>query len=292
MQVNGHVIPIIAYVTENDITLLGRPFTKRCSVRSDGKKVQEIVLHDENGPKTIYKAQRCKSPRTEHPINQIFQVLPCGGDDLVDDILPDLMDDGQTGMKMTGPKLTSPELTALLKKWDFLGNGLGDAGDQVLHRIYVAPGTKPVNSPPRRMPIKYLNKAEESIKEMLDQDIIEDSKSPWCSNIVPVPKPDGSIRIAIDYGPLNEVSKKDAYPMPRIDEIFEQLSGAKVFSKLDLIKGYYQIRIQPEDREKTAFRFKGKLFQFKRVPFLLHSAPQSFQRLMNDVLEGLPLARP
>src|SRR5699024_3701974 len=70
MQVNGHVIPIIAYVTENDITLLGRPFTKRCSVRSDGKKVQEIVLHDENGPKTIYQTQRCKSPRTEHPINQ------------------------------------------------------------------------------------------------------------------------------------------------------------------------------------------------------------------------------
>ena len=127
---------------------------------------------------------------------------------------------------------------------------------------------------------------------MLDQDIIEVSKSPWCSNIVPVPKPDGTIRIAIDYGPLNEVSKKDAYPMPRIDEIFEQLSGAKIFSKLDLVKGYYQIRIQPEDREKTAFRFKGKLFQFKRVPFGLHSAPQSFQRLMNDVLEGLPFARP
>src|SRR5699024_2089837 len=151
----------------------------------DGKKVQEIVLHDTNGPKTIYKVQRCKSPRTEHPINQIFQVLPCGGDDLVDDILPDLMDDGQTGMKLTGTKITSPELTALLKKREFLSRGLGDACDQVMHRIYVDQGTKPVSAPPRRLPVKYLTKAEESIKEMRDQDIIEDSKSPWCSNIVP-----------------------------------------------------------------------------------------------------------
>src|SRR5699024_1332672 len=127
-----------------------------------------------------------------------------------DDILHDLMEGGQQGMRLTGEKLSAPGLTNLIKKWEFLSHGLGDAGEEVMHRIYVEPGTKPINVPPRRLPLKHIDKAEESIKEMWKQDIIELSKSPWCANIVPVPKPDGTIRIAIDYGPLNEVSKKDA----------------------------------------------------------------------------------
>ena len=253
LKVNGHSIPFVAYVTENNLAMVGRPFTKKCSVTSDGNRVREIVYHDKGKSKVVYQA---KSGRSQRGTNQIFQVLPCSGDDLIDDILPDLMDDGQTGMRLLGEGLKSTELSALLKKWDFLSEGLGDAGDEVMHRIYVEPGTKPISVPPRRLAIKHLDKAEQAIKEMWDQDIIEFSKSPWCANIVPVPKPDGTTRIAIDYGPLNEVSKKDAYPMHRVDEIFEQLSGAKVFSKLDLVKGYYQIRIHPNDREKTKRKVK------------------------------------
>src|SRR5699024_4715014 len=100
-----------------------------------------------------------------------------------------------------------------------------------------------------------------------------------------------SVRIAIDYKKLNEVTEKDAYPMPRIDQILEDLSGAKIFSKLDLVKGYYQVRIRPEDRDKTAFRFQGRLYRFTRMPFGLSSAPQTFQRLMDQILGHLPFTR-
>ena len=116
--------------------------------------------------------------------------------------------------------------------------------------------------------------------------VIEPSTSPWASNIVLVKKKDGSTRICIDYRRLNAVTEKDAYPLPRIDEVLDQLAGNAWFSTLDLFTGYWQVEFDEEDRPKTAFTTRKGLFQFRQMPFGLCSAPVTFQRLMETVLAG------
>ena len=122
---------------------------------------------------------------------------------------------------------------------------------------------------------------------MQEKDVIEPSASPWASPIVLVRKKDGSTRFCVDYRKLNSVSRKDAYPLPRIDDTLDTLAGAQWFSTLDLISGYWQVEVDPRDRPKTAFCTTEGLFQFKVMPFGLCNAPATFQRLMDLVLAGL-----
>ena len=116
---------------------------------------------------------------------------------------------------------------------------------------------------------------------------IQPSNSSWGFNPVIVKKKDGSPRVCIDYRPLNEVTKKDSYPLPRTDEVLNELGKAKWFSKLDLKAGYWQIMLNPGDRHKTAFVTRDGLFEFLVMPFGLTSAPATFQRLMDTVLSDL-----
>lgn len=161
--------------------------------------------------------------------------------------------------------------------------GIGQTSE-VIHRIETE-NERPINEPPRRFPIGRKDKARENIQEMLTLDIIEPSHSEWHFPLVPVPKPNGDVRLAVDYRRLNAITKKDAYPMPRLDAALHKLKGSKIKSKMDLKKGYYQINLAEEDRPKTAFSFEGELYQFKRLPFGLCTAPQTFNRLMTKIFK-------
>ena len=118
---------------------------------------------------------------------------------------------------------------------------------------------------------------------MMQQNIIRPLSSPWASPIVLVKKKNGKTRFCVDYRKLNKVTKRDAYPLPRIDEILDSLGKAKWFSSLDLTSGYWQVEMNEIDREKTAFITKQGIFEFNVMPFGLTNAPATFQRLMDRI---------
>ena len=119
------------------------------------------------------------------------------------------------------------------------------------------------------------------------QKVIAPSKSPWALPIILVQKKDGSTGFCVDYQKINEVTRKDAYPIPRIDETLDTLAGATLFSTLDLRSGYWQVEMDPKDREKTAFYTPEGLFEFNVMPFGLCNAPATFQQVMDSLLAGL-----
>lgn len=120
--------------------------------------------------------------------------------------------------------------------------------------------------------------------EMLEAGVIEPSTSPWLSPVVLVKKKDGSVRFCVDYRNLNSITTPDTYPLPRIDELIDDLNSTSVFTCLDARAAYWSVEVKPEDRPKTAFSDGHRLFQFKRLPFGLATAPSTFQRTMNVIL--------
>lgn len=154
------------------------------------------------------------------------------------------------------------------------------------HRI-ITDDASPIRQQPYRVSSKEREAIEKQVKEMLEDDIIQPSSSPWSSPVVLVRKKDGTLRFCVDYRKLNSVTKKDTYPLPRIDDSLDRLRRAKYFSSIDLRSGYWQIEVDERDREKTAFVTPDGLYEFKVLPFGLCSAPATFQRMMDTVLTGL-----
>ena len=157
---------------------------------------------------------------------------------------------------------------------------------RIKHRIDTG-DAQPIRQPFRRTPPNRREDMARLLAEMSEKSVIQPSTSPWASPVVLVRKKDGSPQFCIDYRKVNAVTRKDAYPLPRIDDTLDTLSGSQWFSTLDLISGYWQVEVDPQDKPKTAFTTPEGLFKFNVMPFGLCNAPATFQRLINMVLAGL-----
>ena len=146
---------------------------------------------------------------------------------------------------------------------------------------------QPIRQPPRRISFAARQEVFKQLSTMLRTGVVQPSRSPWANPVVLVRKKDGSLRFCIDYHPLNSVTKPDLFPLPWIDDLLDQLGKSKFFSTLDLAAGYWQVKVELESREKTAFITNNSLYEFRVMPFGLTNAPAVFQHLMQQVLAEL-----
>lgn len=157
----------------------------------------------------------------------------------------------------------------------------------VKHQIPLHSGFHPTARSAYRMSALELQEIKKQLAELVDLGFVRPSTSSFSSPVLLVKKPDGSFRMCVDYRSVNAATHKNSYPLPRVDELFEQLTGAQYFSKLDLHSGYWQIEVDEADRHKTAFITRYGLYEWNVMPFGLSGAPATFQRAMNDLFRDL-----
>ena len=269
--------------------------TSTSLVAANGKRI-ETIGQAKDIPATILKEEITISPKVveNHPTFTIIGV--------------DTIKKHPQLLKKATSLLNSPQLTRLCSHTNYaysLQNTVSNSLSQEVKRRYsdifasnlthstlcaikkhaIDTGDhKPICQQNGRSLVHLEPQVNEEIQRLLKSGIIRHSQSAWRSRIVVVPKPNGKIRMCIDYRALNEITTKNAYPLPRIDEILDALSEAKVFSIVDATSGYHQIAMNEEDIKKTAFSWKGQLYEYTRMPFGLCNAPATFQAVMDIVL--------
>ncbi len=175
----------------------------------------------------------------------------------------------------------------LIKHSDVFGRSSGDLGrtSVVKHKIDTG-DNPPIKQRPRRPPFAFAAEESKIIENQLKSNVIRESSSEWAAPLVYVRKRDGTTRPCVDYRLLNAVTKKDAYPLPNLNDCLDYLGGATYFSCLDILSAYYQIEMNAEDRSKTAFVCKQGLYEYNVMPMGLRNATSTFQRCM-ELMRGL-----
>src|SRR5258708_856530 len=158
--------------------------------------------------------------------------------------------------------------------------------DLITHTIDTGTA-RPIRQPLRRHPQVHLDVIDREIDKMIQSGVVEPSNSPWASNVVVVTKHDNTPRITLDYRQLNDVTRKDSFPLPNIADCLDAFKGASMYGILDLRSSFYQVPLAEQDRDKTAFITRKGLYQFRSLPMGLSNSPGTFQRLMNLVMRGL-----
>jgi len=219
--------------------------------------------------------------------NQPTEILASMNSKSFESVNPELVEKLKFGKALT--KHEKMRVCSLVNSYsDIFAFRKGDRGatNVITHKIQVD-NAMPIKQRAYKQAYNERNETRRITNELLDEGIIQHSFSPWSSPVVLVTKKDGSTRFCIDYRQLNQVTKKDNYPLPRIDDALDRLSGAKYFSSMDCDQAYYQVPVKAEDKEKTAFITPDGLYEFNYMPFGLCNAPATFQRLMDVVLGRL-----
>ncbi len=241
----------------------------------------EVIRTDRNGARQIYHLNLLKKWTEVEPVMLATTVSR------EDDLGPEVNTKTHSLPLAPGGDHLSPsqltDVARLQAEFADVFSSLPGRTNLIQHHIETEPGVI-VRSRPYRLPEHKKQVVQTELGAMLEMGVIEESHSDWASPIVLVPKTDGSVRFCVDYRKVNAVSKFDAYPMPRVDELLDRLGTARFYSTLDLTKGYWQIPLSPLSKEKTAFTTPFGLHQFVTLPFGLFGAPATFQRLMDRIL--------
>ena len=205
----------------------------------------------------------------------------------------------ELGLLRVGPEypstvnqITVKSVQVIVDKHKAVFNGVGKLRDYQL-KIHIDPEITPVAQPQRRLPFHVRKDVEKKLNELQDLDIIEDVEgpTPWVSPLVAVPKSSGDVRVCVDMRRANEAVIRERHPIPTLEETLEALNGAAVFSKLDLRWGYHQVELHPESRVLTTFATHKGLKRYKRLIFGLSSAPEMYQYVIQQTLQGIPGVR-
>ena len=286
-QEDGHLQPCQQFIERNSVLLAN-------SVVNIGQGwVPLRVMNLDSKPVTLYQgsiAATCEVVDEVVPVSEkTDEKHECDVQGDLEGEIPEHLVDlwERSSCKLT--LLQKQELLKFLQKYAGVfatsSTDLGRTGI-VKHRIDTG-DARPIRQRPRRLPLKQREEEKQQIEDMLKRNVIEPSSSPWASPVVLVKKKDSTWRFCVDYRKVNEVTVKDSYPLPRIDDSSDTLSGSKWFSTLDLQSGYWQVEMVEEDKEKTAFATGIGLFHFHAMPFGLCNSPATFERLMERVLSGL-----
>ncbi len=288
--------------------ILGEKFFKQYGADINFSS-RELTLHHEGTPHKISLKTKAKPPCGNSSLN-FMQSTECSAKQLqrwvaqgaslfyaeVVQIEKDLESAMEEDLEWTGQRASPPPihhqgLQQVLEQYsdvfpDELPAGLPPPRN-VAHSIVLEEGAKPTWRPRYRLSPMEQEEVKKQVTTLLEKEWIEPSTSPYGAPILFVSKKDGGLRMCVDYRALNKLTIKNRYCLPRIDDLFDKLKGAKVFSSLDLAQGYHQIRIPEEDVPKTAFRTPLGHFQYKVLCFGLTNAPATFQKAMDDIFRHL-----
>ena len=249
--------------------------------RRTGKVNYEIQMPDKGGRKQIFHVNLLRKFQERMTVNAVIE----DGEEIEEYKWPDEQDP-QFGQELPADKRR--DLMQLLSRFPTVTRNTPGKTNKAVHKIQTADST-PVRQKPYRIPHAYHADVLKELSEMEKNGIIELSESEWASPLVIVSKKDGGIRLCVDYRKLNQNTKFDAYPMPRIEEMLDKIGNSRFITTLDLAKGYWQVPVDPADREKTAFTSPKGLYQFVTMPFGLSGAPATFQRMMDSILRETEL---